>query len=75
MKSFLGSTILQGGGIVAYTTSAQEAQKLKKEFKTIFKEFSIKILDLSKTEERLIAINLDPDIADFKEGFVVAIGI
>ena len=75
MKSFLGSTISQGGGIIAYTKTRQEAEKLKEEFTQIFKEFSIKILDLSKLEEKLVAINLDPDIADFKEGFVIAIGI
>ncbi|BCU70528.1 hypothetical protein [Stygiolobus caldivivus] len=75
MKSFLGSTIAQGSGILAYTSTIQEAERLKEEFKIIFREFSIKILNLSSIEERLVAINLDPDLADFREGYVIAIGI
>ncbi|BFH73225.1 hypothetical protein SJAV_11690 [Sulfurisphaera javensis] len=75
MKSFLGSTIAQGGGIFAYTTSYEEARKIYEKTCKIFTEFSVKILDLKDTKQRLDAINLDPDIADFKEGYVIAIGV
>jgi len=75
VKSFLGSTILQGGGIFAYTTSYEEAKKIYEEAKKIFTEFSVKILDLQDIKQKLEAINLDPDIADFKEGYVIAIGV
>ena len=75
MKSFLGSTILQGSGIYAYTKDYEEAKRIYEKARKIFTEFSVRILDLSDTKQRLDAINLDPDIGDFKEGFVVAIGI
>ena len=75
MKSFLGSTILQGAGIYAYTRDYEEALKIYEEARKIFTEFSVRILNLSDIKQRLDAINLDPDIGDFKEGFVVAIGI
>jgi len=75
VKSFLGSTILQGAGIYAYTRDNEEALKIYEEARKIFTEFSVKILNLSDIKQRLDAINLDPDIGDFKEGFVIAIGI
>ena len=75
MKSFLGSTILQGAGIYAYTKNYDEAVRIYEKASKIFTEFSIRILNLSDIKQRLDAINLDPDIGDFKEGFVVAIGI
>jgi len=75
VKSFLGSTILQGAGIYAYTKSYDEAREIYEKAREIFTEFSVRILNLSDIKQRLDAINLDPDIGDFKEGFVVAIGI
>mgnify|MGYP001772523181 CR=1 FL=1 len=75
MRSFLGPTILQGAGIYAYTKDYEEARKIYEEARKIFTELSIKILDLSNTKQRLDAINIDPDIGDLKEGFVIAIGI
>ncbi|AHC51105.1 hypothetical protein [Sulfolobus acidocaldarius] len=75
MKSFLGSTILQISGVIGYAKDYEEAKILTEKFKGIFKDLSVKMLDLSKIEDRLLAINLDPDIGDFKEGYVIAIGI
>lgn len=75
MKSFLGSTIAQGGGIFAYTKSYDEAIEIYNKACKTFTEFSIKILDLKDLKQRIDAINLDPDIADFKEGYVIAIGV
>lgn len=75
MKSFLGSTILQGAGIYAYTTNYEEALDIYRKASKLFTEFSVRILNLRDIKQRLDAINLDPDIADFKEGYVVAIGI
>lgn len=75
MKSFLGSTIQQGAGIYAYTKDFEEAKRIYEKAKRIFPEFSVKILNLQDIKDKLEAINLDPDIGDFKEGFVIAIGI
>jgi len=66
---------LQGGGLIAYTTNYDEAKRIRDNMEKIFRELTVRILDLSKIEERLQAINLDPDIADFKEGYAIAIGI
>jgi hypothetical protein len=75
MKSVLGPTISQGAGILSICSNINEANNLQLFGKKLYPDFNVVVLDLSIPEQRIIAVNIDPDIADFESGYVVAISI
>ncbi|AWR94317.1 hypothetical protein [Acidianus brierleyi] len=75
MKSVLGPNISQGAGILGFSTNINDANKIQLLGKKLYPDFNVIILDLSNPDQRITAINIDPDIADFKSGYVVAISI
>lgn len=76
MRSFLGTlTSLQEAAIYYYTKDYNAAKKITNEAKNIYKGLKIEILNLSKIEDKLKAIDIDPDIASEKEGYVILIKV
>ncbi len=75
MKSVLGPNISQGAGILGFSIDINEANMIQLLGKKLYPDFNVVILDLSNPDQRITAINIDPDIADFKFGYVIAISI
>lgn len=75
MKSVFGTIILQSAGIFSITKDRKQAEKDSEIAKRIYPDFKITILNLSLAEDRLKAIDIDPDMADFKEGYVVLVEV
>ncbi|MEM1626977.1 MAG: hypothetical protein QXV69_06845 [Sulfolobaceae archaeon] len=73
MRSFFGPVILQGSAIFDITKDLNEAKFLYSLAKRLYSNFDVLLLDLSKIDDRITAVNIDPDVATIKEGYVIAI--
>ncbi|AWR97365.1 hypothetical protein DFR86_07255 [Acidianus sulfidivorans JP7] len=75
MKSVFGSIILQSAGVFSISNEKKKAEEDFKIASTIYPDFKISLLDLSSIDDRLKAIDIDPDLADLNNGFVVIIEV
>lgn len=75
MKSVFGTIIIQSAGIFSIVKDRDQALKDQQIAKKIYPDFKVLILDLSKAEDRLKAIDTDPDIADIRNGYVVLVEV
>ena len=72
MRSPLGQTVRQWAGVFAVFATKEEAEEVASALRQKFRVYRISVVDLAGGE-RLKAIDLDPDLADMKEGFAVVI--
>ena len=72
MRSPLGQTVRQWAGVFAVFATKEEAEGVANALRQKFRVYRISVVDLAGGE-RLKAIDLDPDLADLKEGFAVVI--
>ncbi|MCY0883656.1 hypothetical protein D1867_03850 [Acidianus infernus] len=75
MKSVYGSTILESAGIFDIQKNKKEAEISYNEAKSLYPDFKILILDMNKMEDRLKAIDIDPDLADMKDIYVILVEV
>ncbi len=62
-------------GILFISKNRDEAEKVLRIAKRIYAEFNVFLVDLSNPEERICAIDIDPDLGDFKEGYAVVVSV
>ena len=72
MRSPLGQTVRQWAGVFAVFDNKDEAEEVASMLRQKFRVYRIYVVDLAGGD-RLKAIDLDPDLADIKEGFAVVI--
>ena len=72
MRSPLGQTVRQWAGVFAVFGNRNEAENTANMLRQKFRVHRIYVVDLAGVD-RLKAIDLDPDLADIKEGFAVVI--
>jgi|GEM_PF-313475 len=72
-KNPLGTTILRNSAIFAIEYDRRIARVLEEKARKLWPSMKILTLDLSNPKEKIIAIDLDPDLADLKEGVIIAI--
>ena len=72
MRSPLGQTVRQWAGVFAVFGNRDEAEEVASTLRQKFRVYRIYVVDLAGGD-RLKAIDLDPDLADMKEGFAVVI--
>lgn len=75
MKSVFGTIILQSAGIFSISNDKIQAERDLQIAKKIYPDFKITILDLSRIEDRLRAIDVDPDIADINKGYAILVEV
>ena len=51
----------------------EQAKRDLEKVSGIYVGFNCRILDLSNPDDRLLAIDVDPDVADFKDGYAVLV--
>ncbi|QKR00042.1 hypothetical protein GWK48_06315 [Metallosphaera tengchongensis] len=73
MKSPFGSIILALSGVFYFSLDIDKAREAFGRATKIYPDFKIYLLDLSKEEDKIIAVDIDPDLADLTEGYVIAI--
>mgnify|MGYP001770717343 FL=1 len=72
MRSPLGQTVRQWAGVFAVLGNRDEAEEVASTLRQKFRVYRIYVVDLAGGD-RLKAIDLDPDLADMREGFAVVI--
>ena len=72
MRSPLGQTVRQWAGVFAVFDNRDEAEEVASTLRQKFRVYRIYVVDLAGGD-RLKAIDLDPDLADMREGFAVVI--
>ncbi|WP_029552539.1 hypothetical protein [Saccharolobus solfataricus] len=76
MRSFLGTLVaLQEAAVYDYNKDYKEIEKAMQEAKRVYKGLKVKILNLSNIEDRMELIDLDPDIGQYKDGYVVVVKV
>ncbi|BDC19360.1 hypothetical protein [Acidianus sp. HS-5] len=75
MRSIYGSTILESAGIFDIQQDENCAKKSYNEAKKLYPDFKISILHMNNVEDRLKAIDVDPDLADMKDVYVILIEV
>ncbi|AEE93761.1 hypothetical protein [Acidianus hospitalis] len=75
MKSVYGSTILESAGIFDLQKNEKDAKISYNEAKRLYPDFKVLILDMNKIEDRLKAIDIDPDLADMKDIYVILVEV
>ncbi|ARM76012.1 hypothetical protein [Acidianus manzaensis] len=75
MKSVFGTIILQSAGIFSITKNRNQAEKDLIIARKIYPDFKISLLDLSIIEDKLKVIDIDPDLADLNEGFIILVEV
>ncbi|MBP1357384.1 MAG: hypothetical protein JZD40_02715 [Sulfolobus sp.] len=75
MKSFLGSTIVEERGVIYIAETREDAEKVLARVKRIYADFNVFILDLSNPEDKIYAIDIDPDLGDFNKGFAIVVSV
>ncbi|MFP3165346.1 hypothetical protein [Acidianus ambivalens] len=75
MKSVYGSTILESAGIFDLQKNEKDAKISYNEAKSLYPDFKVLILDMNKIEDRLKAIDIDPDLADMKDIYVILVEV
>ncbi len=75
MKSIYGSTILESAGIFDIQKDENCAKISYEEAKRLYPDFKISILNMNNIEDRLKAIDVDPDLADMRDIYVILIEV
>ncbi|WP_338599700.1 hypothetical protein V6M85_10460 [Sulfolobus tengchongensis] len=76
MRSFLGTLVsLQEAAVYHYSKDYEDAERALREARSVYKGLKVKIFNLSNAEDRIEIIDIDPDMGQFKEGYVVIVKI
>ena len=62
----------QWAGVFAIYEDREKAEEMAKALREAFRVYRIYVVDLGR-EERLKAIDLDPDLADIRKGYAIVI--
>lgn len=73
-KSQLGPTILGGSAIFGCSQRKDEAVELLKRVASLYPDFTISLLNMNEIDDKIHAVDIDPDIADFK-GYCISIEV
>lgn len=73
MRSVFGPTILAASGVFYIGTSREEAEIELRRAKGIYPDFKVTLVDLSVKEDKILAVEIDPDLGDMKEGYAVLV--
>ncbi|MBW9140673.1 MAG: hypothetical protein K1T65_03080 [Candidatus Aramenus sp.] len=73
MRSVVGPTISQKAGVFYITNDEEDALRSYELAKKMYPDFTIVLANLSNTEDRIAATNIDPDLGDFEKGYAIII--
>ncbi|MEM3244939.1 MAG: hypothetical protein QXL80_03640 [Metallosphaera sp.] len=64
--------IIASSGVFYYSTDYSASQRAYEMAKRLYPDFKVSLIDLN-SEERIDAVDVDPDFGDIKTGFVVLV--
>ncbi|EHP69233.1 hypothetical protein MetMK1DRAFT_00019800 [Metallosphaera yellowstonensis MK1] len=73
LRSVFGPTILAASGVFYVGRSRDEAERELRRAKTIYPDFKVVLADLSIKEDKILAVDVDPDLGDLDEGYAVLV--
>ncbi|BBD72440.1 hypothetical protein HS1genome_0829 [Sulfodiicoccus acidiphilus] len=69
----MGSSILQSAAIFSVSQDLAQARLDLERVSSLYVGFNTRILNLEDPEDKYVAVDVDPDMGDFKKGYAVLV--
>ncbi|BCS92213.1 hypothetical protein L3N51_01718 [Metallosphaera sp. J1] len=73
MKSAVGPVIIGASGVFGYFLEADKAKEALRVARKLYPDFRVSLVDLSVPEEKILAVDIDPDLGDFNTGYAILV--
>ncbi|ABP94412.1 MULTISPECIES: hypothetical protein [Metallosphaera] len=73
MKSVVGPVILGSSGVFGYFVDLASARMGLELARKLYPDFRVSLVDLSVPEDKILAVDIDPDLGDFDTGYAVLV--